>query len=255
MPKHDSPSPDPAWYIFHGDRRPNPGNLLSEDLKAKLKPEDAPPWRRFDRVSARSRGARFLVSEREKARVNAALMLRRPLLITGPPGVGKTSLTYAVTHELGLAPVLRWSITSRTRLQDGLYHYDPVARLQDTPRFATEVPRPQGSRRRPIPGLDRNLDNRPPIERYLKLGPPGTAFAGFAQPEKRPFPRVLLIDEIVHAFHSAASEKDLATDQLLNVVLLVMKGIDPFEGIRPLDEHDKDSLIAALWKSLRDEHA
>jgi MoxR-like ATPase len=370
MPKHDSPNSDPAWYIFHGDRRPNPDNLLSDDLKAKLKPEDAPPWRRFDRVSARSRGAQFLVSEREKARINAALMLRRPLLITGPPGVGKTSLTYAVAHELGLAPVLRWSITSRTRLQDGLYHYDPVARLQDTPRFASEAPRPQSNRRRPIPGLDRNLDKRPPIERYLKLGPLGTAFAGFAQPAKYAYPRVLLIDEIdksdvdlpndllhifeeghfdidelkrdkadrhwletedgehrvevmkgrvscgtfpfvvmtsnaerefppaflrrciqldmyrpdevklrrivevrlqeedpeafsrhadlineiVHAFHSAASEKDLATDQLLNVVLLVMKGIDPFEGIQPLDEHDKDSLIGALWKSLRDEH-
>jgi MoxR-like ATPase len=117
-------------------------------------------------------------------------------LVTGPPGVGNTSLAYAVAHEFGLAPVLRWSIRSRTRLQDGLYHYDPVARLQDTPRFATEAPLQQRRRRRSIPGLDRNADTRPPIERYLKLGPLGTAFAGFPQPEKHPYPRVLLIDEI-----------------------------------------------------------
>jgi len=39
-----------------------------------------------------------------------------------------------VAHELGLEPVLRWSITSRTTLQDGLYYYDAIARLQDTPQ-------------------------------------------------------------------------------------------------------------------------
>ena len=46
--------------------------------------------------------------------VNAALYLRRPLLVTGAPGTGKSSLVYAVAHELGLGPVLRWSINSRS---------------------------------------------------------------------------------------------------------------------------------------------
>jgi MoxR-like ATPase len=51
--------------------------------------------------------------------VNAALYLRRPLLITGKPGVGKSSLIYAVAHELKLGRVLRWPITSRVALKDG----------------------------------------------------------------------------------------------------------------------------------------
>jgi MoxR-like ATPase len=48
--------------------------------------------------------------------VNAALYLRRPLLVTGKPGVGKTSLAYAVARELELGDVLRWSVTTQTKL-------------------------------------------------------------------------------------------------------------------------------------------
>ncbi len=63
--------------------------------------------------------------------INAALYLRRPLLITGPPGTGKSSLVHAVAHELQLGSVLRWSINSRSTLVEGLYHYDALARLRD----------------------------------------------------------------------------------------------------------------------------
>lgn len=104
--------------------------------------------------------------------VNAALYLRRPLLVTGKPGVGKTSLTYAVAHELNLGKVLRWSITTQTTLKDGLYRYDALGRLQDT-------------------SLQGNENSTPPaINNYLRLGPLGTAFAASDKP------RVLLIDEI-----------------------------------------------------------
>ena len=65
--------------------------------------------------------------------VNAALHLRRPLLITGKPGSGKTSLTYAVAHELKLGAVLSCPINARSTLNDLLYRYDAIARLQDCP--------------------------------------------------------------------------------------------------------------------------
>lgn len=64
--------------------------------------------------------------------VNAALLLRRPLLVSGRPGTGKSSLAYRISRELRLGRVLRWHITSRTTLQQGLYEYDAIGRVQDT---------------------------------------------------------------------------------------------------------------------------
>ncbi|NJK52730.1 MAG: AAA domain-containing protein, partial [Leptolyngbyaceae cyanobacterium SU_3_3] len=63
--------------------------------------------------------------------VNAAIHLRRPLLVTGDPGAGKTSLAYAIAHELQLGSVLTWPITARANLVDAEYRYDAIARLQD----------------------------------------------------------------------------------------------------------------------------
>jgi len=160
------------WHIFKGDGL----DSLPE----------APPWRRFGgevRTASRPErallpapsereiriGAQYQAEEAEIEMVNAALILRRPLLVTGKPGTGKSSLAYAVAQDLRLGPVLRWSITSRSTLKDGLYSYDVLGRLQHQqlhPGSATE------------------------IGAFLRLGPLGTALA----PTQRP--RVLLIDEI-----------------------------------------------------------
>jgi MoxR-like ATPase len=118
--------------------------------------------------------------ERLRLAVNAAIHLRRPLLITGRPGTGKTSLAYAIAWELNLGPVLRWSITPRTQLQeDGLFQYDAIARLQDSRLSDTQ---PKDSQLAPTPTF--------PVSDYIKLGPAGTAFLPWQRP------RVLLIDEI-----------------------------------------------------------
>jgi MoxR-like ATPase len=101
--------------------------------------------------------------------VNAAIYLRRPLLLTGNPGSGKTSLAYAIAYELNLGSVLSWSITARSTLQEGLYRYDAIARLQDANKP--------------------NSDEKP-IGQYIKLGALGTAFLPSY------LPRILLIDEI-----------------------------------------------------------
>jgi len=100
--------------------------------------------------------------------VNAALYLRRPLLVTGKPGTGKTSLAYAIAYELKLNPVLLWPITNRSTLQEGLYRYDAISRLQD------------------VQLGDRSKD----IGRYIQLGALGTALLPLSRP------RILLIDEV-----------------------------------------------------------
>ena len=63
--------------------------------------------------------------------VNAAMALKRPLLIKGEPGTGKTMLAEEVPAALGLT-LLPWHITSTTTAQQGLYEYDAVSRLRDS---------------------------------------------------------------------------------------------------------------------------
>jgi MoxR-like ATPase len=63
--------------------------------------------------------------------VNAAVTLKRPLLVKGEPGTGKTMLAEEVARALGL-PLLQWHVKSTTKAQQGLYEYDAVSRLRDS---------------------------------------------------------------------------------------------------------------------------
>ncbi|NEB04379.1 MoxR family ATPase [Streptomyces sp. SID13726] len=140
-----------------------------------------PPWRTFstpatmpeppddeeaDRRLGRPGGTRTPLPE-EVRMVNAALLLRRPLLVTGRPGVGKSGLAYRIARELRLGRVLHWSVTSRTTLLSGLYEYDAIGRAQAV----------------------RDTD-RPGTGAFVQLGPLGTALLPYR------LPRVLLIDEL-----------------------------------------------------------
>jgi len=183
---------DDKWLVYRGTSVPH--NEIGT-----LPPP--PPWRRFDGEVVREPaswesgtvGSRPGVDDRAEAylpggdvieMVNAALYLRRPLLVTGKPGTGKSTLAYSVARELGLGPVLNWPVTSHSRLQDALYRYDAIGRLQEASLAGGE----------PAPDLGR----------YIRLGPVGTALV----PRERP--RALLIDELDKA------DVDLPND-LLNV--------------------------------------
>ena len=172
------------WAIFAGDGKQH--NRLAS-LPAP------PPWR-FSRAvqemvvpknngsnNERERAAPFLPTDAMRLAVNAALYLRRPLLLTGKPGTGKSTLISKVAYELKLGPVLRWPISSRSTVRAGIYEYDAVGRLQ----------------------AGKNVE--PPVEQYLTLGPLGTALLA------QSWPRALLIDEI------DKSDLDFAND-LLNVI-------------------------------------
>jgi MoxR-like ATPase len=153
------------WKIFQGNNQVNQKWTLP-----------APPsWRDFNNSNSdpkKRRAETFQARSEEIDLVNAALYLRRPLLVTGKPGTGKTSLAYAVAYELGLGEVLHWPITTRTTLKDGLYNYDAIGRLQDAK------------------DKDKDKDNLAEIGKYINLSSLGTALL----PSDKP--RVLLIDEI-----------------------------------------------------------
>lgn len=65
-----------------------------------------------------------------KVAVNAAVTLRRPLLIKGEPGTGKTVLAHEIAKAVG-APLIEWHVKSTTKAHQGLYEYDAVGRLRD----------------------------------------------------------------------------------------------------------------------------
>lgn len=73
----------------------------------------------------------YVATDDLKMAVNAAIALKRPLLIKGEPGTGKTLLAEQVAESLGL-PLLSWNIKSTTKAQQGLYEYDAVSRLRDS---------------------------------------------------------------------------------------------------------------------------
>jgi MoxR-like ATPase len=106
--------------------------------------------------------------------INAALHLRRPLLVTGKPGAGKSSLAFQIARDLGLGRVLQWSITSRSNLRSALYDYDAIGRAQAAAEPATD-----------------SSDGGAPesqVGDFIHLGPVGTALLPYARP------RVLLVD-------------------------------------------------------------
>src|ERR1700761_2106631 len=74
--------------------------------------------------------ADYVATDDLKVAVNAAVTLRRPLLVKGEPGTGKTVLAHEIARAAN-APLIEWHVKSTTKAQQGLYEYDAVSRLRD----------------------------------------------------------------------------------------------------------------------------
>lgn len=160
---------------------PQPWRQFGGPSKEASSLSDGP--RTMDERQAR-RGKEYLATAEEAQMVDVALALRRPLLITGPAGIRKSSLAYAVAWQLGLGNVLRWGVTSRSTLKEALYQYDALARLHDISLAKAEAGRQKQAAR----------PEKTSIGDYLTLGPLGTALLPTNSVSY--LPRVLLIDEI-----------------------------------------------------------
>ncbi|MGC9395377.1 MAG: AAA family ATPase [Anaerolineae bacterium] len=108
--------------------------------------------------------------------VNLAIYLRRPLLLEGEAGCGKTRLARAVAYELRL-PFYRWDVRSTSKAREGLYTYDAILRLHDVQ--VKQQGGETGTKRDPANPKD-----------YRRFGPLGKAFRVADRPA------LVLIDEI-----------------------------------------------------------
>jgi len=109
----------------------------------------------------------YVASEELMHAVNVSIALKKPLLIKGEPGTGKTMLAQSISEALNMKLIV-WNIKSTTKAQDGLYLYDTVQRLYDSQFGEGDVAN---------------------IGKYIRLGKLGEAFTDQEQV-------VLLIDEI-----------------------------------------------------------
>ncbi len=137
-------------------------------------------------------GHKYLPDPRLIAAVNTAIILGRPLLLTGEPGCGKTEFAWAVAQAIddqrpkqhGSFGLLECHVRSDSRARDLLYHYDALHRFGDAHHVEGEV-------------RHHSTDPR----NYLQLLPLGEALVA-------PHRQVVLIDEIDKA------PRDLPNDLL-----------------------------------------
>lgn len=132
------------------------------------------------------------------AAVEYARLLKRPLLVRGEPGCGKTRLAQAIAYELHgddyRQHYFEWHIKSTTKVNEGLYQIDHLGRLRDI-EVGKEDPKA--------------AEKSKELTNYRTFGPLGKAFLNSAK--GNPKPTVLLIDEIDKA------DLDFPNDLLLEL--------------------------------------
>lgn len=171
MSGEDTDSNRKQWWIYKGEKG-------LDEIK-----DDIPSWR--DKSKTRDNAKAYIpLNDEIIDAVNAVIYLRRPLLVTGDPGIGKSSLARSIKEDLGLKEVLHWQITSKSTLKEGLYSYDSLSRLHDMQMKKIDNDL-RGNKKRARPYDDSSTQ----IDHYLRLRALGSAFVS----EER---RVVLIDEI-----------------------------------------------------------
>lgn len=150
--------------------------------------------------------APYIVNDSLQKAIEIAIHLRRPLLLRGDPGAGKTQfaevLAYQLYKDSGIdykEKFFKWYVKSTSKAVDGLYTFDYLKRLQDA--------NTQGI------GLKKDLE-------YVKFGAMGKAF----QNSKEGEPTILLIDEIDKADIDFPNDLLLELDQMKFVIPEIKDG-------------------------------
>ena len=196
---------------------------MNEELDYKYLGNQQPLKEEKDTVSGRKYHPYIANPDLIEA-VNLAIDLKRPLLLEGQPGCGKTRLAHALVYEytkrhldsqkdergrLRWWPFYIWNVKSSSRAKDGLYVFDAIARLRDA-QLVGNTSQLDAEKRQEII----NRLNNP--QKYRQFGPLGSVLRPKydleeAQKWQQILRPVLLIDEIDKA------DSDFANDLLFEI--------------------------------------
>ena len=144
-----------------------------QELKQELQEEKAAFEARVERLNSP-----YVLSPDLAKVLQVSRVLKRPLLLEGEPGTGKTSLAYALAGNENL-PIIHAQCKSTTTAQELLYTFDVVQGLQDA-QLGKDITDPK---------------------KYVRFGPLGRALSSQEQV-------ILLIDEVDKA------KRDFSNDLL-----------------------------------------
>ncbi len=128
------------------------------------------------------RGEGYRPSEALIQAVNVALMLQKPLLLTGLPGTGKTELAYHLARRFGWGEVEFFATRTDSTATDLLYRYDSLAHFHKV-----NIDRGEGCMELQAADIEERYIH------YVALGEAIRKSAGYKGPAQR---TVVLIDEI-----------------------------------------------------------
>lgn len=115
-----------------------PFDVIKPTAAGLVPPASAPLKLDLEPVDATAPFGPYVISPDLATSINVALALNQPLLVTGEPGCGKTSLAWAVSRQLG-TQVYEFHTKSTSTAKDLLYTVDTLRRFHDASAGAAEA--------------------------------------------------------------------------------------------------------------------
>ncbi|MBR8827663.1 MAG: MoxR family ATPase [Gomphosphaeria aponina SAG 52.96 = DSM 107014] len=184
----------------------------------------------------------YIADQKLAEAVNDALYLRRPLLLEGEPGCGKTRLAYSVAYELGY-PLKECYIRSTSRAEELLYTYDNIQRLydlQENKSISTQQPE-RDTIKEPKANDSSESPNTIDRRKYVELGKLGEAIKLSAEQD---IPSVVLIDEIDKADIDFPNDLLLVLDRL-QFEIKEVKGLR-YDALKGESQEDRKDVLPLI---------